>query len=258
MQGRFFEESDTAEAPLVALISRSTVRFWNDRDPIGSRISLNGGQSFATVVGVVGDMRMFGLDRESGAQVYVPLRQTQSGLAGRILLRTTGDAAAATDVIRRTVRSLDPQMPIENVRTLSELRDDFLATPRLTATLLAIFATLALLVTLAGLVGVIATSVTHRRHEFGVRMALGARRSDVLTMVVRQGLVLVAVGLAAGIAASLALGRLLAAYLYQTAATDPVALVAVSATFMLGGLLACLGPAWRATTVDPMVALRAD
>ncbi len=258
IQGRFFEESDTPEKPLVAIISRATMRFFDRKDPVGSRISLNGGQDFATVVGVVGDMRMFGLDREAGAQVYVPLRQTTSGLAGRILLRTNGDPGAAAAAIQTAVRSLDPQMPIENVRTLTDLRDDFLATPRLTATLLTVFALLALVVTLAGLVGLIATSVTHRRHEFGVRMALGAQRTDVLVMVVRQGLVLVIAGLLVGIGASLAFGRVLAAYLYQTAPTDPLALVAVSVTFLLAGVLACLGPAWRATTVDPMVALRAD
>jgi putative ABC transport system permease protein len=149
-------------------------------------------------------------------------------------------------------------MPIENVRTLGDLRDQFLATPKLTATLLVIFAALALVVTLAGLVGVIATSVNGRTQEFGVRMALGARRSEVLGMVVKQGLVLVAIGLAVGIGASLALGRLLSTYLYQTAATDPLALGAVAVTFLIGGTAACLGPAWRATTVDPIIALRAE
>ena len=258
MQGRFFGEADDRTAPNVAIISRATTRFWDGRDPIGSRISLDGGQNWATVVGVVGDVRMFGLDREAGAQIYVPLRQTRSGLAGRILVRTTGDAASAASLVQTAVRGLDPQMPIENVRTLTALRDDSLATPRLTATLLAIFAVLALVVTLAGLVGVIATSVTHRRHEFGVRMALGARRAEVLKMVVGQGLALVGIGLVVGIGASIALGRLLSAYLYQTASTDPLALAAVSVTFLLGGVAACLGPAWRATTVDPMIALRAD
>jgi len=258
MQGRFFNETDDQNTPIVALISRATTRFWENRDPIGSRISLDGGQTWATVVGVVGDVRMFGLDQDAGAQVYVPLRQTRSGLAGRILVRTTGDPQDASAIIQRAVRSLDPQMPIENVRTLGDLRDRFLATPKLTATLLVIFAALALVVTLAGLVGVIATSVNGRTQEFGVRMALGARRSEVLGMVVKQGLVLVAIGLAVGIGASLALGRLLSTYLYQTAATDPLALGAVALTFLIGGTAACLGPAWRATTVDPIIALRAE
>lgn len=258
VQGRFFTESDTRESANVAVISRATTRFWERKDPVGSRISLDGGQNWATVVGIVGDVRMFGLDREAGAQIYVPLRQTRSGLAGRILVRTTGDAESATAAVRRVVRSLDPQMPIENVQTLGELRSQFLATPRLTAVLLAMFAVLALLVTLAGLVGVIATSVTQRRHEFGVRMALGARRGEVLAMVVRQGLTLVAIGLVAGIAASLALGRLLSSYLYQTGAMDPLTIGLVTLLFVACGLAACLGPAWRATTVDPMIALRAE
>ncbi|HSC28890.1 MAG TPA: ABC transporter permease [Vicinamibacterales bacterium] len=257
MQGRFFAESDDRETQPVAIVSSATTRFWQGREPIGSRISMNGGQAWATVVGVVGDVRMFGLDQDAGAQVYVPLRQGR-GLAGRVLVRTAGDPDAAAATIERVVRSLDPQMPIENVRTLTDLRDRHLATPRLTAALLAIFAGLALVVTLAGLVGVIATSVSQRTQEFGVRMALGARRSEVLRMVVAQGLLLVALGLAVGIAASLAAGRLLSAFLYQTAATDPVALAVVSVTFLLAGVLACLGPAWRATTIDPMIALRAE
>jgi putative ABC transport system permease protein len=258
MQGRFFENSDNVESPNVAIISRATMRYFEGRDPIGTRISLDGGQNWATIVGVVGDVRMFGLDQEAGAQVYVPLRQSRGGLAGRVLVRTAGDPREAASIIQRSVRALDPQMPIENVRSLADLRDQFLATPRLTASLLGIFATLALIVTLAGLVGVIATSVTQRTQEFGVRMALGANRSEVLTMVVRQGLMLVLIGLAVGISASLVLGRLLATYLYQTATTDPVALTAVTVTFLIGGVAACLGPAWRATTVDPMIALRGE
>jgi putative ABC transport system permease protein len=258
MQGRFFENSDNVESPNVAIISRATTRYFEGRDPIGTRISLDGGQNWATIVGVVGDVRMFGLDQEAGAQVYVPLRQSRGGLAGRVLVRTAGDPREAASIIQRSVRALDPQMPIENVRSLADLRDQFLATPRLTASLLGIFATLALIVTLAGLVGVIATSVTQRTQEFGVRMALGANRSEVLTMVVRQGLMLVLIGLAVGISASLVLGRLLATYLYQTATTDPVALTAVTVTFLIGGVAACLGPAWRATTVDPMIALRGE
>ncbi len=258
MQGRFFQDSDNLQSQNVAIISRATTRYFEGRDAIGTRISLDGGQNWATIVGVVGDVRMFGLDQEAGAQIFVPLRQSRGGLAGRVLVRTAGDPREAASIIQRSVRALDPQMPIENVRSLTDLRDQFLATPRLTASLLAIFATLALIVTLAGLVGVIATSVTQRTQEFGVRMALGAKRGEVLTMVVKQGLMLVLIGLAVGIGASLVLGRLLATYLYQTATTDPVALTAVTLTFLIGGVLACLGPAWRATTVDPMIALRGE
>jgi ABC-type antimicrobial peptide transport system permease subunit len=149
-------------------------------------------------------------------------------------------------------------MPIENFRTLDEIRERYLATPRLTATLLTVFAALALLVTVTGITGVIAQSVSQRTQEFGVRMALGASQNSVLRMVVSQGLVLVGAGLLIGIGASLALARVLQTYLYQTTPADPLTFAAVALAFMVAGTLACLGPAWRATAVDPMLALRAD
>ncbi|MFP5380587.1 MAG: FtsX-like permease family protein, partial [Vicinamibacteria bacterium] len=154
--------------------------------------------------------------------------------------------------------AVDPDMPIENVRTLDEIRDTALAAPRLTALLLSIFAGLALLVTVTGITGVIATSVSQRTQEFGVRMALGASREQVLRTVLGQGLTLVGLGLAFGIGAALVLGRVLQAYLYDTTPTEPLAFLLVAVAFLAAGLLACLGPAWRATTVDPMTALRAD
>jgi putative ABC transport system permease protein len=210
------------------------------------------------VVGIVGDVRQFGLDRQAVAQVYVPLRQTPFGLAGRVLVRTQGDPALAATMLRDAIHALDPDMPVENTQTLDDLRGTFLTTPRLTATLLAIFAALALFVTVSGITGVIATSVSERTQEFGVRMALGASRGGVLALVARQGLVLVACGLAIGVAAALAAGRVLATYLYETQPTDPLIYGAVALAFLVAGALACLGPAWRATTVDPLLALRAE
>jgi len=210
------------------------------------------------VVGIVGDVRQFGLDQDAVAQVYVPLRQTPFGLAGRVLLRTKGDPALAAGMLREAIHALDSDMPVENTQTLEDLRATFLTTPRLTATLLTIFAALALIVTVTGITGVIATSVSERTQEFGVRMALGASRAGVIAMVARQGLVLVAAGLALGIAGAIAGGRVLAAYLYDTRPTDPLIYCAVAISFLLAGVLACLGPSWRATTVDPLVALRTE
>ena len=161
-------------------------------------------------------------------------------------------------MLRDVVRTVEPNQPVEEVQTLDDLRPEALAAPRLTATLLAIFAGLALLVTLAGIGGVIATSVSQRTREFGVRMALGASRDSVLTMVLRQGLRLVVIGLGLGIAGALAAGRVLSSYLYQTAPRDPVIFAAVAVVFVLAGVLACLIPARRATTVDPLIALRAE
>jgi ABC-type antimicrobial peptide transport system permease subunit len=149
-------------------------------------------------------------------------------------------------------------MPVENVQTLEEIRDGYLATPRLTALLLSIFAVLAMVVTMTGIAGVIATSVSQRTQEFGVRMALGASRDSVLRMVIGQGLGLVAAGLVIGVAASIAFARVLSSFLFDTTPTDAITFVAVVVAFAVAGTLACLGPAWRATTVDPMQALRAD
>jgi putative ABC transport system permease protein len=153
---------------------------------------------------------------------------------------------------------VDPNQPVERIQTLNDLRTEALAAPRLTAMLLGVFAALALLVTLAGIGGVIATSVTQRTREFGVRMALGASRAAVLAMVVRQGLTLVAIGLAVGIVAAAVAGRVLSTYLYQTAPRDPTIIAGVAVAFLGAATLACLAPARRATTVDPLIALRTE
>jgi putative ABC transport system permease protein len=258
LQGRVFNTSDNAEAPLVAIINRAMARYWDGRDPIGSRVSYDNGQTWASVIGVVGDVRLFSLDRDSTAQVYTSVRQARNPFGGRVIVRTPGNPRDAAAAIQSAVRAFDPDMPIENVQTLEALRDQNLATPKLTATLIGIFALLAVIVTLTGITGVIATSVSHRTQEFGVRMALGAQRSQVLAMVLRQGLTLVAVGLVLGLIVALLVGRALTAYLYQTSPTDPVALAIVGIAFLVAGTLACFGPAWRATTVDPLVALRTD
>lgn len=175
-----------------------------------------------------------------------------------MLIRTAGNPTSFAGMLRDTVHAVDPNQPVEAIQTLNDLRSEALAAPRLTATLLAIFAAVALLVTLAGIGGVIATSVTQRTREFGLRMALGATRDSVLTMVLRQGLTLVAIGLVVGIAGAVGAGRVLSAYLYQTTTTDPVIFVGVAAVFIVAGILACLVPARRATTVDPLIALRSE
>ena len=159
----------------------------------------------------------------------MPLTQTPFGIAGQILVRTAGDPASFGNVLRNTVHAVDPNQPVENVQTLDDLRSEALAAPRLTATLLGVFAALALLVTLAGIGGVIATSVQQRTKEFGLRMALGARRDSVLMMVVRQGLTLVVIGLVIGVVGALAAGRVLSSYLYQTAPRDPLIIAGVAA-----------------------------
>ena len=258
VRGRTFTDADDRETQKVAVINKAMMRYWDASDPIGSRISLDNGQTWTTIVGIVGDVKQFGLDKPAVAQVYTPLRQMTQGLGGLLLLRTNGDPAATGAMIREAVWALDPDLPVMRVRTLDEIRDQYLATPRLTAMLLTIFAALALLVTVAGITGVIATSVSERTQEFGVRMALGASRQTVLRMVVGEGLRLVGVGLAVGSIASIGATRVLASYLFDTTPTDPMAFASVVAALVLAGIAACMGPAWRATTVDPMNALRSE
>jgi len=258
VSGRVFNDLDTDISNPVIVINKSMAKYWDGTDPVGSKISTDRGEHWFTVVGVVGDVRQFGLAQETVAQLYVPLTQTPQGFAGQVLVRTTGDPASFSNTLRNTVHLVDSTLPVEQVQTLDDLRSEALAAPRLTATLLAIFAALALLVTLAGIGGVIATSVTQRTKEFGLRMALGAGRDSVLAMVIRQGLSLVVIGLAVGVAGALVAGRVLNAYLYQTAPRDPIIFAGVAALFILCGIIACLIPARRATTVDPLIALRAE
>ncbi len=273
ISGRVFSDMDTEASMRVVVINKAMTKYWDGADPLGGRIALPAPAppgtpppppgappriEWYTVVGIVSDVRQFGLAQETVAQVYVPLTQTPFGIAGQILVRTAGDPKAFGNVLRSTVHAVDPHQPVENVQTLDDLRSEALAAPRLTATLLGVFAGLALLVTLAGIGGVIATSVQQRTKEFGLRMALGARRDSVLAMVVRQGLTLVVIGLVIGVGAALAAGRVLSSYLYQTAPSDPIIFAGVALVFVLAGMIACLIPARRATTVDPLIALRAE
>ena len=246
-------------APVIVINETLARREWEGRDPIGAEVSANNGQTWSTVVGVVADVKTFGLNRESVPQVYLPLRQSGGLARSRAGAHERRSRRRPPASFARPCASIDPDLPIENVRTLDEIRERYLATPRLTATLLTVFAALALLVTITGITGVIAQSVSQRTQEFGLRMALGASQNSVLGMVLGQGLPLVGVGLVHRHRAPRSRWRACCRrYLYQTTPTDPLTLVGVALAFIVAGTLACLGPAWRATTVDPMLALRAD
>ena len=257
VEGRDFTEADDAERPPVAIVNQRMAAYWNGRSPIGEQVSPDSGKTWLTIVGVAGDTRQYGVGHEVVPELFTPLAQTGIG-GGRFIVRTQADPAAFASALVDSVHAVDPDMPVKNVLTLSELRDRALETPRLTAALLSVFAALALGVTLAGLGGVIAMSVTHRLKEFGVRMALGASQAHILNSVLKQGLTVVGAGLAAGVLLSIAATRVLASYLYQTRTWDPVTLLAVCAVFIVTGVGSCLGPAWRATHADPLTTLRAD
>jgi predicted permease len=258
LRGRVFDSTDTETTELVVVINEAGARQWGGRDPLGTRASPDGGRTWYRIVGIVGNVRNFGLDVEPLAQAYGALAQANGNLQGRILARTAGDPATAMGAIRDAISSVDPDMPIERMQTLDTIRSAYLATPRLTALLLSLFAGLALCITVTGIAGVIATSVAQRTREIGLRIAVGASARGVLTMVLRQGFKLVGVGIAAGVPLAVIFGLALRGYLFDTAPADPLMLVGVALALGVAGALGCVGPALRATRIDPIAALRAE
>jgi len=261
--GRTFRMSDTAEAPPVAVINQSMAKLWGDRPPVGSRFRVDAPSGstapnpWITVVGVVADFKLYELDREVEPQFYAPYQQS-GGAAERLLVRTAGDPHELIPAIKESVHQVNGDMPVEELQTLAELRSGRLAAPKLTAALLAIFAGVALLVTLSGIAGVIGTSVSQRTRELGIRMALGATRASVLQMVLAEGVLLIAAGLGIGLAGAFAFGRLLERFLFATRPTEPLAYAAVGGILLLAALVASFAPARRATRVQPIVAFKTD
>jgi predicted permease len=256
LRGRVFTSADSPETPQVAVISRSLARrFWDAKDPVGARLSFDRGKTWITIVGVAGDVRQYGLAAAPPDEIYVALPQFPT-LSGSLLVRTTGGPLALTRLVRDTVHSVDPDQPVDRFQTLDQARSNALASPRLTATLLSLFAALALAVTCAGIAGVMAFAVGERRQEFGIRMALGAKPGAVLGLVLRQAMTLVAAGLALGFIGAHLLARLMSGLLFEVNATDPPTFLAMSVVLVTVALLASFFPARRATTVDPMIALR--
>lgn len=256
LAGRLFGDGDGAEAPPVAIVNRALARRYWEGDPIGQRVSADGGETWATIVGLVGDVKQYGLTEEAPEALYAPF--AQSPIGNQILVRTTADPLPMTADLRDLVRELDPDQPIAYVRTLEQVRLDSIGRERLITVLLSLFAGLALVVTATGIAALAAFSVSQRTQEIGIRMALGARRRSVVALVMGQGLALVAVGLAAGLAAAVFLSRLLADQLFGVTSTDPWTYGAVALGLALVAAAACLVPARRATAIDPWVALRSE
>jgi putative ABC transport system permease protein len=256
LAGRELAATDDEDGLPVAVINRTLAEAnWREDNPVGKRLSFDGGQSWVEVVGVIGDVRQQAIDRDPEGEIYFPALQS-GNFGGYVVVRGNAAPAAVAAAVRDAVHGVDPEQPVENFRTLGEIRSGALATPRLTAILLGLFGGIALAITLVGITGVIATSVSQRLPEFGIRMAIGAQASEVMAMVLRQGLMLVAAGLAIGVAGALLLGRALSGMLYETAPADPATFMVVGLLFAIAGALACLTPARRATAVDPIVALR--
>jgi putative ABC transport system permease protein len=257
LAGREFDDRDVAGSPEAVIVSRATARkFWGRADPIGKMLHRPTASNSFTVVGVVGDVRHTSLNEEFPC-LYFPAA-TRGGSLMDVVMRTYGRPESALVPARLRVHALDPELPVSNVKTMEEYVRASAAQPRLNAALLAIFAGVALLIAAVGVYGVLAYSVNQRAREIGLRMALGAQRSKVLRDVAVQGLRMAALGIAAGLAGSYALSRVLSSLLFETPARDPRTFVTVALLLAAVAVIASVAPARRASRVDPMVALRDD
>jgi putative ABC transport system permease protein len=260
-RGRLFTAGDRQGAPHVAVISESCARtVFPNENPIGKHIQLGGrhdDKEWSTIVGIVGDVRQYAFDRPSEMEAYVPYAQdNQAGF--NLVARTSGDPRRFEETVRQAFLSVDNTQPIYQVRPLEDYVAESQAARRFTLLLLGLFGGLALVLAAVGIYGVISYAVSLRTRELGIRMALGAARSDVLGMVIRQGLMLVATGLAVGFAASVMLTRFLASLLFEVRPVDVATSLAVTLILAAVALMANYLPARKASRVDPIVALRCE
>jgi putative ABC transport system permease protein len=258
-RGAVFTAQDTAQSPPKAVINETMARrYFAAQDPVGSRITVDVPPKPVTfeVVGVVGDVKHFGLDSDAKPEVYVSYLQ-QPWPTMTLVAKVSGDdPLKLAPVVRGKVLEVDRDQPVFNVRSMDQVMAESVAQPRLTMFVLGVFAAVALLLAGMGVYGVMAYSVTQRTHEMGLRMALGARPGHILKLIVKQGMALTLVGVGIGLIAAFAATRLMTSLLYGVSATDPLTFAFVSIVISLVALLACYLPARRAMGVDPVIALR--
>jgi putative ABC transport system permease protein len=253
LRGRNFTEQEVRQSDKVVIVSQQLVATaFPNEDPLGKRLISISDKPYE-IIGVVGDIRHSSLANQPFATMYFPTRNS-----GRmnLVIRTQGDPLSIVGAVRKEVHAIDPDQPIAQVKRLSDWVDSSVAAPRYRTTLLALFAALAMILAATGIYGVMSYSVAQRTHEIGVRMALGARRFDVLKLVVRQGMVLALIGVALGLAGAFALTRVMSSLLFAVTTKDPITFGAVAALLIAVAFIACYVPARRATKVDPLVALR--
>ena len=270
IKGRLFTDADNDKAPRVVLVDDSfEKRFWPDTGALGKRVSVGFDSAtqqvrWGEIVGVVGHVNHYGIDQvkqyglkfEGREQIYFPLEQSQFAQRMFLAIHTSSDPLSLTTAVRSEVTSLDADQPIYQIKTMDDLLSDAVAQRRLNMLLFVGFSSIALVLAVVGIYGVLSYSVTQRTHEIGIRMALGAQQNSVLALVVRQGMKLVAIGLAAGLVTAFAVTRLMASLLFAVSPTDLLTFAMISLILAGVALLACLIPARRASRVDPIIALR--
>jgi predicted permease len=263
LSGRAFTAADAEGAPLVAMVDENFARrFYPNEDPIGKRIKrgrLDSSRPWLTIVGVVRHVRDQRLDLDSLPQAYFPFYQEAGNFNMSLAVRTSAaDPLALSMAARAAIQSVDRNQPVFQVRTMRQIVAASVAPRRLVMGLLGVFAAVALALTAIGIYGVMAYAVTERTHEWGIRLALGARGTDVLRLVLTDGLRLALAGVAIGLAGAWLLTRWLGSVLYNVSATDPLTFAVIALLLTMIALLACCLPARRATKVDPLIALRTE
>jgi predicted permease len=258
LRGRDFTEQDTAGSPGVVIVNKAFAdRYWPGQDPVGMRISSEGaGGPYEHVVGVVKTVKHMFIGEEPRPYIYRAQLQSYRSSFNMLLVRTTGNPTAVVSPVREVIRQLDPNISPMGTLALSEMISLALLPARFAAVLFGLFGMLALLMASVGLYGVMSYTIGRRTREIGIRMALGAQDSDVVHLVLKQGLTLTVIGLSVGLAISFAGTRVLSPLLYEIGVDDPATIGSVSLILAIVALLACYIPARRATKVDPMVALR--
>jgi predicted permease len=260
LRGRQFGPEETTKMPGSVIISESMARrYWPGEDPIGKRLTPGrnaGPDDWFQIIGIAKDIRQFELNAESKPQMYLPYVQADFFAPGDLVVKTDVDPIGLAATVRRAVWEIDKEQPVSNIKTMDEIAAESVARQRFSMLLLTIFAAVALVLAAVGIYGVMSYSVTQRRSEIGIRMALGAQKSDVLKLTVGKGLKLVLIGVAFGLAGAFALTRLMASLLFGVGATDPGTFITISVVLVSVALLANYIPARRATKVDPLAALR--
>jgi predicted permease len=266
LAGRPFTDSDIASAPVAILTAETARRFWPNQDAVGKHVRLLDEKEWRTVVGVIQDVRAYDLQRNVpnwiGGTAYVPYNRTATLETRRIpaemtvAVRTASDDPQMGATLHRVVSDLNPQVPVSEVKTMSTVVSEAVATPASTTSLFIVFASLALVLGMIGIYGVLSFLVSKRTREIGIRLALGAQRRDVLLLIMKEGAKFSFVGIALGVAGAVAATRLLASELYGVSARDPITYAGVAIVMILVTLLACYIPTRRAMRVDPMTALR--
>jgi len=263
LSGRAFRETDNQQSASVAIVSARTAELlWPGQSPLGrqlrwGRIESDNQWPWRTLVGVVGNVKSYAMDPEQTMELYYPYGQQAAG-SFNFVIRARGRPESLASAVRHSIHAVDKDTAIVSVKTMEDIVSESIWQKRLWSVLFALFATVALLLAAVGIYGVMSYLVSQRTREIGIRMALGARRGNVLALVIGRGLMLVAVGLAVGLSGALALSQIIKSLIFGVTASDPVTFVTAPVVLTLVASIACYIPARRAARVDPVIALRQD